>query len=150
MSRRTHARCGFTLVELLIVIIVLSVLAGIAIPKIMDAGGRSRQAASDANLTLLRRAVQTFNADCGVYPATLDDLARASAPAKGLMKDGSQRAIDPTSWHGPYISAVPVDDVTHQPYFYALSPPNVGTVSGPIVQDVSNGGGVSVGAAVSP
>lgn len=121
-------RAGFTLVELLIVIVILAVLAAIAIPRFMSAGIRSKEASLKANLKLTRNAIQSFNADCGSYPATLDDLAATSAPATGLTSAASSRAISSSDWHGPYLSTVPFDPVSGSGLKYSATAPAVGTV----------------------
>jgi general secretion pathway protein G len=58
--RNSRARFGFTLVELLIVIVILAVLAAIAIPKFMDSGTRSKESSLKSNLKLVRTALELF------------------------------------------------------------------------------------------
>lgn len=114
MRRRVR---GFTLVELLVVIVVLAVLAAIVLPKFMDSGKRSRESALKSDLKLVRNAISLFRNDTGLYPLTLDDLAATTVPAKG--SDGtSDVALTASSWHGPYIQSVPVDPVSDTAYTY--------------------------------
>lgn len=102
---------GFTLVELLVVVVVLAVLAAIVLPKFMDSGKRSKESALRSDLKLVRNAISLFRNDTGVYPLTLDDLAATAAPAKG--SDGTADvALTASSWHGPYLQSVPVDAVS--------------------------------------
>ena len=80
MNRKTGP-LGFTLVELLVVVVVLAVLAAIVLPKFMDSSTRSKESALKTDLKLMRNAVNLFFTDTGAYPATLADLAATSAPA---------------------------------------------------------------------
>ncbi|MCL6624610.1 MAG: prepilin-type N-terminal cleavage/methylation domain-containing protein, partial [Fimbriimonadales bacterium] len=66
---RQSLKKGFTLVELLIVIIIIAILAAIVVPKFADSGLRSKEAALKSNLKLLRNAVELFKADTAACPA---------------------------------------------------------------------------------
>ncbi len=119
---------GFTLVELLVVIVVLAVLAAIVLPKFMDSGKRSKEAALKGDLKLLRNAITLFQTDTGFYPLTLNDLAATSAPAKGYDSSGTQQDIPASMWHGPYVQEIPKDPITGGNWDYAVASPNVGKV----------------------
>src|SRR5438552_9358388 len=115
-------RSGFTLIELLVVIVVIAVLAAIIIPRFADHGLRSKEASLRSNLSLLRSAVSSFQADTQAYPAALDDVAANSAPAKGIALDGSSTAINALDWHGPYLQgAIPVDPISGSPFGYSIA-----------------------------
>ena len=77
MAARRRNKLGFTLVELLVVIVVLAVLAAIVLPKFMNSSVRSKESALKSDLKLMRNAVSLFQADTGKYPSTLADLARS-------------------------------------------------------------------------
>jgi general secretion pathway protein G len=105
---------GFTLIEMLIVIVVIAILALIVIPRLLGAGRKAKEASLRGDLHQLRNAVQQFEADTGDYPAALDDLmvAKADAPATG----GNDIALDTTAYEGPYLhtadNAIPKDPFT--------------------------------------
>ncbi len=61
---------GFTLVELMIVIIILAILTGIAIPSYMVLRNRARVAAAQSELKNIATAIEMYNADQDAYPAT--------------------------------------------------------------------------------
>lgn len=122
-------RRGFTLVELLVVIVVLAVLAAIVLPKFMNSSQRSKESALKSDLKLLRNAVNLFFTDTGAYPKTLSDLTATSAPAKGMDSAGADKTITASDWHGPYLDAVPNDPVSGSAFTYGATSPNVGKVT---------------------
>lgn len=116
-----RAGVGFTLVELLVVIIVVSILAAIAIPKFMQSGLRSKEASLMANLKLIREAGDREEADTGVT-VDLTDLTSATPPAKGWRRgpmntDWPEVSIKPSTWKGPYLLAVPINPITGNNYY---------------------------------
>ncbi len=122
-------RRGFTLVELLVVIVVLAVLAAIVLPKFMDSSKRSKESALRSDLKLLRNAIGLFYTDTGAYPKQLADLAATSAPAKGYDSSGAEVSINAADWHGPYLQEVPNDPISGTAFNYSTTPPNVGKVT---------------------
>jgi len=68
-------RKGFTLVEVLLVVLILAVLASIVIPRIAESAGDAKDAKCDANIANLRRALEIYcvNND-GEYPANDADF----------------------------------------------------------------------------
>jgi general secretion pathway protein G len=117
---------GFTLVELLIVIIIIAVLAAIAIPKFSNSSQRSKESSLRANLKLVRNAIDLFRADTGAFPASFAGLT-ASTTA-GLNASAVACTIAATDWRGPYLQAVPVDPVSGSAMTYGTAAADVGTV----------------------
>jgi general secretion pathway protein G len=126
LNRRS--RLGFTLVELLVVIVVLAVLAAIVLPKFVDSGKRSKESALKADLKLYRNAITIYKTDTGYYPLVLTDLAATSQPAKGLDDSAAQKDIVTGTWHGPYVQNVEKDPVSGADFTYTTSGANVGTI----------------------
>lgn len=87
--RRTAAAAGFTLIEILVVITLIFVLAGIALIQYQNSVTRTREAVLKEDLFRLRDAIDQFYADKNKYPASLDELVSEK-----------------------YIRAVPVDPFT--------------------------------------
>jgi len=114
MSRLASRKSkGFTLIEMLIVIVVIAILALIVIPRLLGAGRKAKEAALKGDLHQLRNAIQQFEADCGDYPAAIDDLQ--TAPAAGSI-GGNGIDLDVSAWQGPYLrtpdGGLPVDPFT--------------------------------------
>ena len=65
---------GFTLVELLVVMAIISLLLTIAAPRYFHSVQRSREAVLREDLHLMRDAVDKYYADTGKYPPSLEDL----------------------------------------------------------------------------
>lgn len=72
---------GFSILELLIVIVIIGILATIALPKYMDIREDATIAVSKSNLKSLQTGIERYYLDMGVYPEKLADLV-----AKGLIK----------------------------------------------------------------
>jgi prepilin-type N-terminal cleavage/methylation domain-containing protein len=113
MGRLIIRRSGFTLVELLTVVILVSVLASIAIPKFSNTPLRSREANLKHNLKLIREAEDRCEADTGlVVPITA--LASRTAPSTGWPRGPMgvlwyPKSLKASDWRGPYLSSIPVN-----------------------------------------
>jgi general secretion pathway protein G len=102
---------GFSLIELLVVIIILGLIAGLVGPRLFGRVGQSKQATARAQIELLGAALDQYRLDIGTYPAVAVGL-----PA--LV----QNPNIPT-WNGPYLkkNAVP-SDPWGKPYQYKCCP----------------------------
>ncbi len=96
--RRICNERGFTLVELLVVIIILGLLAGLVGPRLFGRVGQSKQAAARAQIELFGASLDQYRLDVGSYPAT----------AQGL--DALTKNPGIANWNGPYLKkGVPKD-----------------------------------------
>ena len=125
-----RARKAFSLIELMIVIVIMAVLAAIIIPKFQDQSRRSKEASLKSDLSQVRTAIATFQADTGFYPKLLTDLAVTTSPTQGYDTTAALQTITAANWHGPYINGtVPNDPVSGNPFAYSTTNPGVGNVS---------------------
>ncbi|TXI23483.1 MAG: type II secretion system protein GspG [Roseateles sp.] len=100
MSRSpVSSRRGFTLLELLVVMVIIGLLAGYVGPKFFGQIGKSEVKAAKAQLDALQKALDQYRLDVGRYPSTDQGLAvLVTKPA------------DEPKWGGPYLSkALPKD-----------------------------------------
>jgi general secretion pathway protein G len=86
MKRRKIDDRGFTLIELMVVIIILGILAGLIIPRIMGRPDEARQAKARMQIESIETALKLYKLDNGAYPTTEQGLkALVEAPAAGQL-----------------------------------------------------------------
>lgn len=105
-SKRTG---GFTLVEIMVVVVVISILAAIILPQVTHTGEDARIAAAKATVAELDSAVERFYVQMDRYPTTDEGLGALINPPSG---------DDAKNWRGPYIKKL-FDDPWGHPYQYA-------------------------------
>ncbi len=109
-KRGAHSRQGFTLLELVVVIIVLGLLAAIVAPQILGRVSDARNTAAQTQVELFGTALDNYRLDNGAYPTTEQGLA--------ALRERPTRAPIPTNWRGPYLRKdVPLDP-WGKPYIY--------------------------------
>ncbi|OQX53064.1 MAG: hypothetical protein B5M54_07730 [Candidatus Aminicenantes bacterium 4484_214] len=82
-------RSGFTLIELIIVLAIIGILLGLAIPQYQTAARRAREAVLKENLFILRKLINQYHLDKGKYPPSL----------QALVEEG-------------YLRTIPIDPMT--------------------------------------
>ena len=103
---------GFTLLELLIVIVIIGILALLIIPNITSAPKKARDTKRKTDVTTVRKGLEEYFVNNNVYPATLNDLTVGSAPIIATLptdpKNGSPAqyvyTYAPAPSGGPYTS----------------------------------------------
>src|SRR3954462_8170677 len=76
---------GFTLLELLIVIVIIGILALLIIPNITSAPKKARDTKRKTDITTVRKGLEEYFVNNNVYPAALTDLTAGSAPIIGTL-----------------------------------------------------------------
>lgn len=105
-----HRASGFTLVELLLVLMILGVLAAIVVPKFSGRTEQARVTAAVSQIATFGTALDAFEVDNGFYPKGKDGLnALVQAPQNAMNWKGpylkSQLPLDP--WGNPYLYECP-------------------------------------------
>lgn len=90
--RARRVRGGFTLVEVLLVVVIIGAIAALAVPRLARAFGKSQRELTIANMARLSAAVEEFRADVGRYPTEQEGL-------KALVEKPAEAA----NWGGPYL-----------------------------------------------
>ncbi len=100
---------GFTLLELLVVMVIIGLLAGYVGPKYFSQLGKSETKVAKAQIESLAKAIDTFRLDTGHYPSTEQGLAALNSAPSGEVK-----------WQGPYLAkSLPIDP-WGKPYLYKM------------------------------
>ena len=99
----SHVR-AFSLMGLLIVIIIVSVLATIAIPKVNESWRRASESSLRSRLKIYRDAMDRFHADCGCYPISSSDIGSQTPPSRCYADHAFvTRDLVASTWRGPYL-----------------------------------------------
>ena len=97
-------KSGFTLIEMMLVVIIISVLAAMLIPRLAGRAEKARRAVAKAEVeSNLPSALDLYEMDTGNYPEKLEDLVTAPA------------GVD--SWDGPYVKKMPKDPWDNTYYY---------------------------------
>jgi general secretion pathway protein G len=108
-------RRGFTLIELIVVLTILSLLLTIAVPRYFAHVERAKEATLKQDLSIMRDAIDKYHGDKGKYPDSLEDLVGAR-----------------------YIRSIPMDPITESTSTWKVLPP-VDTDAKGAVFDVKSG-----------
>jgi general secretion pathway protein G len=108
ISSRTQGEAGFTLLELLVVIVILGLLIGLVAPAVLRQLGHAKDSIAKQSVAQIGSVLDLYKLDAGSYPSTADGLqALLTQPA------------DVQNWAGPYLKSgtLPLDPWGHD-YIY--------------------------------
>ncbi|HEV2318999.1 MAG TPA: type II secretion system major pseudopilin GspG [Verrucomicrobiae bacterium] len=104
IRRFTSHAPAFTLVEMLLVVTIIGILAGLVIPRIIHRSEDARKIRVKADIDGgIKATIGAFEVDNGCFPKSLQDLLQQPSYAK--------------SWKGPYLDKLPIDP-WNNPYVY--------------------------------
>lgn len=120
---KDHRDRGFTLVEILVILGIISILAGIAVPAYNSYTEKTKKAAAMQDIKRIETAIIALGTDTGEWPkhqaigkvssSGTNEIYDLNAANAGLVTtDGSF-----PNWNGPYIPSVPLDPWGHNYFF---------------------------------
>lgn len=101
-------QAGFTLIEIMVVVVILGILAAIVVPRIMDQPDKARVAKAKQDIRVLESALNMYKLDNFYYPSTQQGLealvARPSGdpPARNWKTGGYIQQLPKDPWNTPY------------------------------------------------
>ena len=110
--RSRAASAGFTLVELLVVLAILTLLAGLVGPRVLGQLGGAKSKTAAVQIADIDKAMELFKLDVGRFPTTEEGL-------DALVK---KPASVTSGWSGPYLKGSVPNDPWGKPYRYQLAP----------------------------
>ncbi|MBX3690373.1 type II secretion system major pseudopilin GspG [Dokdonella sp.] len=103
---------GFTLIEILVVVVILGILAAIVVPRVMDRPGEARIVKAHQDISSIASALNLYKLDNYAFPSTEQGLDALIAKPSGQP--------EAANWKGPYLQARSVPkDPWGRPYQYA-------------------------------
>lgn len=109
MVRRRRKRKGFTLVELLVVIVIISMLAAVLAPRMFHGLGKAKADIAKAKMVLIEDSLARFQYDCGRFPDESEGGLEALLVAPPELEE---------KWNGPYLKQSQLLDPWGNMYFY--------------------------------
>lgn len=107
--REPRAAAGFTLLELLVVIVIIGLLAGYVAPRYFSQVGKSEVQVARAQIDAIEKALEQYRLDTRRLPTT----------EQGLTVLVSRPASEP-NWNGPYLRKIAPSDPWGRPYVYRV------------------------------
>ena len=109
-TRTREKRAGFTIVEIMVVVIIIALLATLILPRLVGRIGTAKQGVARSKLAEIEKAVETFAIVYGRYPANIDELVSQPSDipeGKWNTPMKSKELIDP--WGLQFIYKYPGD-----------------------------------------
>ncbi len=111
-AARRRCTAGFTLLELLVVIVIIGLLAGLVAPRFFDQVSKSNTKIARAQIDALEKALDQYRLDIGAYPATEQGLAALNTKPQNVEKWAGpylKKAVPPDPWGNRYLYKSPGD-----------------------------------------
>lgn len=103
-QQQRKRRSGFTLIEILLVVVIIGILAAVVTPRLGGHTKRANISAAKGNIAALGLAIDTYEVHNGYLPPTLNAL---------VVKSNED------NWLGPYVKRIPLDP-WKRPFIYTV------------------------------
>lgn len=103
--RRPVTEAGFTLIEVMVVVVILGILAAMIVPKIMGKPDEARRATSKSDIRAIEQALEMYRLQNFTYPDTdqgLEALVNKPEGAKNWQKGGYLKRVPKDPWGNEY------------------------------------------------
>lgn len=111
MKERCMRQAGFTLIEVMVVVVIIGILAGLIVPNVMGRTDQANVTAAKGDLKSIASALEMYRLDNHVYPDTqqgLEALVSRPSPAMvGWNPEGYLRRVPTDPWGRPYLYLSP-------------------------------------------
>ena len=107
---RSRLAAGFTLLEILVVLVIIGLLAGLVGPRLLSQLDRAKVTTAETQVRMLKGALETMRLDLGRFPSAEEGLQILVTPPV----DGAMRP----RWRGPYLDGQVPMDPWSSPYQY--------------------------------
>src|SRR5690554_536659 len=110
---RLHAQRGFTLIEVMVVVVILGILAGLVVPRLLDRPEEARRTKAVMQIKSIEEALALYKLDNGMFPETSQGLeALVEKPEKGRIpiryrEGGYLGKIPKDPWGNDYVYLSP-------------------------------------------
>lgn len=112
MNPSTYKSHGFTLIEMLVVLVIIGLLAGLVGPKLFGRVDSAKVQTAGAQIRMFKGSLETFRLDVGRFPAQAEGLPVLNqAPTEERAR---------ARWRGPYLDQEVPLDPWGNPYLYSL------------------------------
>ena len=109
MKRKNRKRKAFTLVELIVVVLIITMLAAFVAPRMFTGIGKTKADLTRAKMAIIENAINRFYIDCNRYPDDSEGL-EVLILSPSDMEEGK--------WRGPYLKRSDLLDMWDNPYIY--------------------------------
>ena len=112
-ERRLRDRAGFTLIEIMVVIVILGLLAALVVPKLIGRTEEAKKTQARVQMKHIQQALELFKLDNGFFPSTeqgLEALVRIPESGripKNYRKDAYMDRVPKDPWGEPYVYVSP-------------------------------------------
>ncbi|PIP78741.1 MAG: type II secretion system protein GspG [Gammaproteobacteria bacterium CG22_combo_CG10-13_8_21_14_all_40_8] len=110
----TKNSSGFTILEMIVVLVMIGLIMGLVGPRLFGQADKAKVQTTQAQIKMLKGALQVMRLDLGRFPTTQEGLQLLSnRPADNSIAQ---------KWHGPYLEETLPNDPWNNPYQYRLQP----------------------------